>query len=207
MSRYVPWLMARAPECLRDPTAELALALAYVLNPEWLRAWRLEPRAFTCHEARCITEAVLDLMEQGEAVTLLDATARVDVPPTVLLADAVLDVAPDVPALVRHLRDLYGRRRLYLLGVATVQRAADPTSDLAHAAVRLRWALDKTLGDRLPDDELCQDQARPMLGTAATAGERNERHEADSSGRRQDRPDTPHALHAALLASGGAADA
>jgi hypothetical protein len=119
-------------------------------------------------------------------VTLLDATTLVDVSPAALLADDVLDVAPDVPTLVKHLRDLHGRRRLYLLAVATMQRAADPRSDLAPAVVRLRWALDEALGDRLRDDELHQDA--PILGTAATTGKRGETHEADSSGRRQDGP-------------------
>jgi hypothetical protein len=156
MILWIPWLQARAPDCLRDRTAELGLALAYVCRPEWLRTCRLEPQAFTCDQARCITEAVLDLLEHGEPVTLLDATTLVDVSPAVLLTDYVLDVGPDVPALVKHLRDLHGRRRLYLLGVATVQRAADRRSDLAPAVVRLRWALDEALGNQAPEHVLCR---------------------------------------------------
>ena len=142
-SRVLPWLTARAPDALRDPVAELGLAFAYVCNPWWLRDWRLEAQAFTSHEARCFTEAVLALHEQGEPVTLVDAAALVDLSPAVVLSEPVLAVAPDVPGLVMYLRDLYTRRRLHVIAVATAHRASDLADDPAAAAARLRHALDE----------------------------------------------------------------
>jgi hypothetical protein len=121
----------------------------------------------------------MDLIERDLPVTIMDVTTTAGIPATVLLAEEGVVVAPDVPGLARHLRDLHRRRQVYLIGVATMHRASDLTDSVEAAAGRLRAEL----------DELHQDV--PMLGTAATAGKRGDTHEADSSGRRQHRPGTP----------------
>jgi hypothetical protein len=125
---------------LRDVAAETGYVAACMRQAQWLVDWRVVADALTSHESRAAYEAVLRLHDSGRAVDLDSVATECGIPRRVLETFAW---DADVPALVRHLSDLYRRRQLLVIGDAARVAAMNFGANPRDRARRLQAALQK----------------------------------------------------------------
>jgi hypothetical protein len=122
---------------------EAALIAAYVRQPAWIDSHSVALDTLTTYEARAVLVALGELRRAGTLVDREDMrreqiAGRGGIPVSVLkrMDEECWDA--DVPALVRHLRDLHTRRRLALAGEAAVVYAHDLDRDVARSVAQVR---------------------------------------------------------------------